>query len=69
LTFLTNCGNESGVEGVLGESEENTGFADAGISDQEQFEKVIVRLGHPDSGPLPKVRIVLKFRPQNKYKL
>ena len=43
---LTYGGDESGVEGVLGEPEKDAGLAHPGVSDEEQLEQVVVRLGH-----------------------
>lgn len=43
---LTYCGYEGGVEGVLAESEQQTCLTDSTVSDQQQFEQVIVRLRH-----------------------
>lgn len=43
---LTDGGDEGGVEGVLREAEQEAGFADAGVADEQQFEQIIVRLRH-----------------------
>ena len=39
-------GNEGGVEGVLGEPEQDAGLSHPWIADQQQFEQIVVRLGH-----------------------
>lgn len=36
---LTDGGDEGGVEGVLREAEQEAGFADAGVADEQQFEQ------------------------------
>lgn len=43
---LTDGGDEGGVEGVLAEPEQEAGFADAAVTDQQQLEQIVVRLGH-----------------------
>ena len=43
---LTYCGYEGGIERVLAESEQQTCLADSAVSDEQQFEEVIVRLRH-----------------------
>lgn len=45
-TAFTYCGDKRGIEGVFRESEQDTSLSDAGIADQQQFEKVIVGFGH-----------------------
>jgi hypothetical protein len=39
-------GYERGVESVLAETEQHARFPDAGVADQQQFEQIVVRLGH-----------------------
>lgn len=36
----------SPVERILGESEQNTRFPHPGVTDEEQFEEIVVGLGH-----------------------
>ena len=42
----TDCRYEGRVEGVLGEAEEDAGFADARVSDEQQLEQIVIGLGH-----------------------
>lgn len=44
--LLTYCGYEGGIEGVFAESEQETCFADSTVSDEQQFEEIIVRFCH-----------------------
>lgn len=44
--LLTYCGYEGGVEGVLAESEQQTCLSDSTVSDEQQFEEIIVRFRH-----------------------
>lgn len=46
VTLLTYCGYEGGIEGVLAESEQQTCLADTAVSDEQQFEEIIVRFRH-----------------------
>ena len=46
---LTYCGDKSSIEGVLRESEEYAGFSNPRISNEQQFEKVVVSLSHPEA--------------------
>ena len=46
---LTYCGDKSSIEGVLRESEEHAGFSNPRISNEQQFEKVVVSLSHPEA--------------------
>lgn len=43
---LTYGGDERGVERVLAEPEQQAGFTDAAVTDQQQLEQIIVRLRH-----------------------
>lgn len=43
---LTDGGDEGGVESVLAEPEQEAGFTDAAVTDQQQLEQIVVRLGH-----------------------
>lgn len=43
---LTDGGDEGGVEGVFTEPEQQACFTDTTVADQQQFEQVVVRLGH-----------------------
>lgn len=45
-TILTDGRNECRIEGVLGESKEYACFSDTWITNQQQLEQVVVRLGH-----------------------
>lgn len=45
-TGLTDGGDEGGVEGVLAEPEQEAGFTDAAVTDEQQFEQIVVRLRH-----------------------
>lgn len=49
--IFTYCGNEGGIEGVLAESEQQTCLADTAVSDEQQFEKIIVRFCHLNTKP------------------
>lgn len=44
--FLTYCGNEGGIKGVLAESEKQTCLSDPAVSDEKQLEEIIVRFCH-----------------------
>lgn len=44
--LLTYCRYEGCIEGVLAESEQQTCFADSTVSDEQQFEEIIVRFRH-----------------------
>ena len=46
MFYLTDGGDEGGVECVLGEPEEDAGLAHARVADQQQLEQVVVRLRH-----------------------
>jgi len=46
MMTLTYCGYKRCVEGVLRESEEDAGLAHSGVTDQEQFEQIVVGFGH-----------------------
>lgn len=43
---LTDGGDEGGVEGVFAEPEQQAGLPDAAVTDQQQLEQIVVRLGH-----------------------
>lgn len=47
-TLLTYCRYEGGVEGVFAESEQQTCLSDSAVSDQQQFEEIIVGFRHLD---------------------
>lgn len=49
-------GDESGVEGVLGEAEQDTGLPHPRVPDQQQLEQVIVGLRHITLSPRREVR-------------
>jgi len=42
-------GDEGGIEGILGEPEENARLPDSTVPDEQQLEQVVVCLGHPAS--------------------
>jgi hypothetical protein len=44
VLIITDSGDESGIEGVIGESEEDARLAHARVSNQKQFEQQVVRL-------------------------
>lgn len=49
---LTDGGDEGGVEGVFAEPEQQAGLPDAAVTDQQQLEQIVVRLGHlPAASP------------------
>lgn len=43
---LTYGGDESGVEGVLAESKQQTGLSHTAVSNEQQFEQIVVRFRH-----------------------
>jgi hypothetical protein len=42
-------GDECGIECVLREPEKNTGFSHPRVSNEEQFEEIVIGLGHPQA--------------------
>ena len=45
----TYCGYKSSIEGILGEAEEDASFSNPRVSNEQQFEQVVVSLGHPQA--------------------
>lgn len=56
-------GDEGGVEGVLGEAEQDTGLPHPRVPDQQQLEQVIVGLRHITLSPRREVRPVPRHWP------
>ena len=45
----TYCGYKSCIEGILGEAKEDASFSNPRVSNEQQFEQVVVSLSHPEA--------------------